>query len=153
MCAPRLASFNAVLPAQAASGSRASDHGQNRGSLPEGSLQRSCWMVGCLARDGIPISRERIRNLMQRNGLWAIYQHPRTTISRGSIRAPSLHGRSRPTHSRGSGMGHRNHHHPITDGVSVSGGDHGSLLQARIQHGGRTPHGAYAETAPYSSHQ
>ncbi len=37
-------------------------------------------MVGYLARDGIPTSRDRVRNLMRRMGLWAIYQRPRTTI-------------------------------------------------------------------------
>jgi putative transposase len=37
-------------------------------------------MVDYLARDGIPISRDRVRNLMQRMGLRAIYQNPRTTV-------------------------------------------------------------------------
>jgi putative transposase len=37
-------------------------------------------MVGYLARDGIPISRDRVRNLMRRMGFRAIYQRPRTTI-------------------------------------------------------------------------
>ena len=37
-------------------------------------------MVGYLARDGIPISRDRVRNLMHRMGLRAIYQKPRTTV-------------------------------------------------------------------------
>jgi putative transposase len=37
-------------------------------------------MVGYLARDGIPISRDQVRNLMHRMGLRAIYQKPRTTI-------------------------------------------------------------------------
>jgi putative transposase len=38
-------------------------------------------MVGYLALDGIPISRERARNLQRRTGLRPIYQKPRTTIS------------------------------------------------------------------------
>ena len=38
-------------------------------------------MVDYLAREGIPISRDRVRNLMRRMGLRAIYQKPRTTIS------------------------------------------------------------------------
>jgi putative transposase len=38
-------------------------------------------MVDYLARDGIPISRDRVRNLMRRMGLRAIYQKPRTTIA------------------------------------------------------------------------
>jgi putative transposase len=33
-------------------------------------------MVDYLARDGIPISRDRVRNLMRRMGLRAIYQKP-----------------------------------------------------------------------------
>ena len=37
-------------------------------------------MVDYLARDGIPISRDRVRNLMRRMGLRAIYQKPRTTV-------------------------------------------------------------------------
>jgi putative transposase len=37
-------------------------------------------MVDYLAREGIPISRDRVRNLMQRMGLRAIYQKPRTTV-------------------------------------------------------------------------
>ena len=37
-------------------------------------------MVGYLARDGIPISRGRVRNLMRRMGLRAINQKPRTTV-------------------------------------------------------------------------
>jgi putative transposase len=35
-------------------------------------------MVGYLARDEIPISRDRVRNLMRRMGIRAIYQKPRT---------------------------------------------------------------------------
>ncbi|MGC6481979.1 MAG: IS3 family transposase [Synechococcus sp.] len=37
-------------------------------------------MVEYLAREGIPISRDRVRNLMLRIGLRAIYQKPRTTV-------------------------------------------------------------------------
>jgi putative transposase len=37
-------------------------------------------MVDYLARDGIPISRDRVRNLMRCMGLRAIYWKPRTTI-------------------------------------------------------------------------
>lgn len=37
-------------------------------------------MVCYLAREGIPISRDRVRNLMRRMGLRAIYQKPRTTV-------------------------------------------------------------------------
>jgi putative transposase len=37
-------------------------------------------MVAYLAREGIPISRDRVRKLMRRMGLRAIYQKPRTTV-------------------------------------------------------------------------
>ena len=37
-------------------------------------------MVDYLAREGIPISRDRVRHLMRRMGLRAIYQKPRTTV-------------------------------------------------------------------------
>ena len=37
-------------------------------------------MVDYLAREGIPISHDRARNLMRRMGLRAIYRKPRTTI-------------------------------------------------------------------------
>ena len=37
-------------------------------------------MVEYLARECIPISRDRVRNLMRRMGLRAIYQKPRTTV-------------------------------------------------------------------------
>jgi len=40
----------------------------------------SLWMVGYLARDGISISRDRVRNLMRRVGFRAIYRKPRTTL-------------------------------------------------------------------------
>jgi len=37
-------------------------------------------IVEYLAREGIPISRDRVRNLMRRMGLRAIYQKPRNTV-------------------------------------------------------------------------
>ena len=37
-------------------------------------------MVDYLAQEGIPISRDRVRNLMRCMGLRAIYQKPRTTV-------------------------------------------------------------------------
>jgi putative transposase len=37
-------------------------------------------MVDYLAREGIPISRDRVRNLMRCMGLRAIYKRPRTTV-------------------------------------------------------------------------
>lgn len=48
-------------------------------------------LVDDLARVGIPISRDRVRNLMRRMGLRAIYQKPRTTLpSNPSERFPCL---------------------------------------------------------------
>jgi putative transposase len=48
-------------------------------------------MVDYLAREGIPISRDRVRILMRRRGLRAIYQKPRTTVPRNpSERFPYL---------------------------------------------------------------
>ena len=37
-------------------------------------------MVGYLARDGIPVSRDRVQNLVRRMGLRAIYQKPRIMV-------------------------------------------------------------------------
>jgi len=48
-------------------------------------------MVAYLALEGMPISRDRVRNLMHRMGLRAIYQKPRTTVkSDPSERLPCL---------------------------------------------------------------
>ena len=48
-------------------------------------------MVEYLAREGIPISRDRVRHLMRRMGLRAIYQKPRTTVpGNPSLRFPCL---------------------------------------------------------------
>ncbi|MCX5937327.1 MAG: IS3 family transposase [Cyanobium sp. LacPavin_0920_WC12_MAG_62_9] len=48
-------------------------------------------IVHSLARDGITISRDRVRNLMRRMGVRAIYQKPRTTVpGRPSERFPCL---------------------------------------------------------------
>ena len=38
-------------------------------------------IVDCLVREGIPISRDRARNLMRRMGLCAIDQKSRTTVT------------------------------------------------------------------------
>ncbi len=108
-------------------------------------------MVGYLARDGIPISRDRVQNLMRRMGLRAIYQKPRTTVpgdpserflSRvnqveglnqivvGQLPMP---GGSQNGHSCGSGVGHRYHLHPPAERIPLPGGNRGSVLQARSQ--------------------
>jgi putative transposase len=48
-------------------------------------------MVTYLALEGIPISRARVRNLMRRTGLRAIFQKPRTTVPGDpSVRFPCL---------------------------------------------------------------
>jgi putative transposase len=48
-------------------------------------------MVAYLAREGIPISRDHVRNLMRRTGLPAIYQKPRTTVPGDpSVRFPCM---------------------------------------------------------------
>jgi putative transposase len=46
----------------------------------ENTCSRSRRMVDYLARDGIPISRDQARNLIQCKGFNAIYQKPRTTV-------------------------------------------------------------------------
>jgi putative transposase len=48
-------------------------------------------MVDYLANEGIPISRDRVRDLMRRMGLRAIYQKPRTTVQgEPAVRFPCL---------------------------------------------------------------
>ena len=48
-------------------------------------------MVDYLANEGIPVGRDRVRNLMRRMGLRAIYQKPRTTVpGQPSERFPCL---------------------------------------------------------------
>ncbi len=48
-------------------------------------------LLDYLAREGIPISRDRVQNLMRRMGLRAIYQKPRTTVhGKPSERFPCL---------------------------------------------------------------
>lgn len=48
-------------------------------------------LVGFQNRDGIPISRERIRNLIRRMGLRAIHLKPRTTVpGEPPVRFPCL---------------------------------------------------------------
>jgi putative transposase len=47
---------------------------------PEDPCSGSRRIVDYLAREGIPISRDRARNLMRRTGLRAIYQKPRTSV-------------------------------------------------------------------------
>ena len=42
----------------------------------------SSRMVGYLGKDGIPISRDRMGNLLQRSGLRAIFHKPRSTVPR-----------------------------------------------------------------------
>ena len=79
MCAAGAAEIHALLPANTGARIDTTDHGQDRRSLPGGSLQRQSPDADYLAREGIPISRDQVRNLMRRMGLRAIYQKPRTT--------------------------------------------------------------------------
>ncbi len=89
-------------------------------------------MVDYLAREGIPISRDRVRNLMRHRGLRAIYQKPRTTAPGDpserfpclvDLRLVKLWIRS----------GYRHHLHPAAEGISLPGGDRGSVLQKCAQ--------------------
>ena len=72
-------------------------------------------MVYYLAREGIPINRERMQNLMQCMGLRAIYQKQRTMVgtthhgSWGSICSFSVSGGSQHSHGCGTSLCHRLH--------------------------------------------
>jgi hypothetical protein len=85
-------------------------------------------MVDYLARDGIPISRDRARSLTRRMGLRAILRKPRTTVPPLSLPGGCQHG-----HGCGSGLGQRRHLHPSAERLPLLGGDRGSLLQERAQ--------------------
>ena len=89
-------------------------------------------MVGYLARDGIPISRDRVRKLMRRLRFRDIYQKLHTTVPR-SIRTFPLPCGSQPAHGCGSGVGHGHHLHPAAERLSLPGDDRGPVLQARAQ--------------------
>ena len=82
MCTAGPTPIDVLLPAETGAGIDAADHDQDRCPLSGRSVQ---WqppdrMVEYLARECIPISRDRVRNLMRRMGLRAIYQKPRTTV-------------------------------------------------------------------------
>ena len=80
MCAAGPAQVHAVLPAQSGAEIDAADYGPIDTFYLEDPCSGSCRMVGYLARDGIPISRARMRNLMRRMGLRAINQKSPTTV-------------------------------------------------------------------------
>jgi len=89
-------------------------------------------MVDYLVREEIPISRDRVRNLMRRIGLRAIYQKPRTTVPGDpSERFPCLVDLKH--HDSGPDLGDRHHLHPAAEGFPQPGGDRGSVLQERTQ--------------------
>ena len=109
-------------------------------------------MVAYLAREGIPISRDRVRphvpGVNYVGGRFAsktCYPFSLTPGFTGdlpetphhgprrSIRAISLPGGSQGDHGCGSSLGHRHHLHPVAERLPVPGGDHGSPLQARTQ--------------------
>ena len=98
---------------------------------PSGGSRR---LVEYLAREGIPISRDWVRNLMLRMGLRAIYQNSRTTVpGEPSERFPCLVDLKQvraadqiwATNITISGC--------IKDSSSLTGGDRGSVLQKRAQ--------------------
>ncbi len=74
--------IKSLLPACAGASIDAADHGQ--GGIDALYLDDPCSgsrrMVEYLAREGVPISRDRVRHLMRRMGLRAIYQKPRTRV-------------------------------------------------------------------------
>ena len=81
MCgAGAAARHNALFSACTGAGIDATDHDQLDALYLEDHYSGSRRMVGYLTREGIPISRGRMRNLMHRMGLRAIYRKPRTTV-------------------------------------------------------------------------
>ncbi len=80
MCPARTAAIHALLPANAGAGFNAADHGQDRCSLPGGSLQRQTPDSGlpCHRLDpNLPRPPAKPLHCM---GFWMINQKPRTTI-------------------------------------------------------------------------
>ena len=90
-------------------------------------------MVEYLAREGIPISRDRVRNLMRRMGLRAIYQKPRTTVPGEPSERFPLSGAPQAGQGSGPDLGDRSHHHPAAVRIPRPGGERGSVLQKRAQ--------------------
>ncbi len=90
-------------------------------------------MVDYLAREGIPISRDRARNLMRRMGLRAIYQKPRTTVpGEPSERFPCLVDASNIT-AADQVWATDITYIPLQKGFLYLVGDRGSLLQECAQ--------------------
>jgi len=90
-------------------------------------------MVEYLAREGIPISRDRVRKLMRRQGLtgdWPTTPHDRARRAR---RAISLPGGPQASQGSGPDLGDRYHHHPAAERIPLPGGNRGSVLQKRSQ--------------------
>lgn len=95
----------------------------------------SSRMVGYLARDGIPITPDRVRNLMRRTGLRAIYQKQRTTIPGDPSERFLCIVDASHWYGCGSGVGHRymTHLHPTAERVPLSCGNCGSHFQKCVQ--------------------
>ena len=90
-------------------------------------------MVGYLARDGIPISRDRVQNLMRSVGLPAIYQKPRTTVPWDPSESfQCVEDLSKLT-AADQGVGHGHQLNPAAESLSLPGGDRGHVLQASAQ--------------------
>jgi hypothetical protein len=101
------------------------DHGPDRRPLFGASLQRQPPIGRDLSREGIPISRDRVRHLMRRNGLHAIFQKPGPlfqVIDPYDFPACGSLG----DYGSGSGVGHRHYLHPAAVRLSLPGGDRGS---------------------------
>ncbi len=90
-------------------------------------------MVEYLAREGIPISRDRVRKLMRRMGLRAIYQQPRTTVpGEPSERFPCLVD-LKQVRAADQIWATDITYIPLQKGIPLPGGNRGSVLQKRTQ--------------------
>jgi transposase-like protein len=90
-------------------------------------------MVDDLARDGIPINRERVRKPHATHGFTGYLPETAHHCFRISLRAVSLPGGPQTGHQGGSALGDRHHRHPAVERFSLPGGDCGSVLQERAQ--------------------
>lgn len=90
-------------------------------------------MVGYLAREGIQISRHRVRNPDAPQRITCAVPQAAYHSPWCSIRALSLPGGSQPGQSCGSSVGQRYHLHPAPERLTLPGGDPGSPLEERSQ--------------------
>jgi len=127
------AQIHALLPADTGTGLDTASHGQDRRSVSGGSLQRQ-------PPDG-GLSGQRRDSDQPRSGAKPHAAHGITgdlteATNHGSTRtviAVSLSGGPPAGHGCGSGLCHQHHLHPAGEGISVPGGDRGSVLQKRAQ--------------------